>query len=744
MLIFFDFDSAGRRTAVKWFVAMWLSAAFAPLAAGQIVQPTSDLFENTAEPLVPKSGRSERDEDRLLAAAQFGFARMQLQREQLAPALRHYERAFRNDPSPYVAREIITVASQLTRNAEAVRYALLSAEIQPPGGDLSLRLAAILGEQGQFSRAVRLLEFVAHNESQPVTGLSAILLRAELMRMYFMAEQFELAGKSADVVRDALQTPEKFGLSPADQQKLKSQRDRIHPLIAESYLLAKRYADAEAAFRAAHEAKPNEASLNLGLARIAAEQKDWKAARERLTVYFREKSTAGGMEPYAVLAKIIAGETGDEARAKAETVTALQQLREQDPKNNPLGYATAAKLLANDRLDEAAKLYEELLTKQPTTTAYRDLVQIYRKKKDSQGLLRVLAGAVDQGTARAVLSAEGKGLEQDAELVNALVELLRSPAKEHVALQTSSAFVAICLLTLDVGKVDVARDLYERALKAPGNDAVKIRETIGLAALVGEQHQLAIDVLQQAIAAQPPQDKLAAYHYYLSGALEFAGDTDGALAAAEKCATLKRDSAQFQTRPAWVLYHAHRLEQAEQRYREVIAKFDMKYESEEVREQVRQARLILSNICVLQKRIPEAEEWLEQVLDEFPENIGAMNDLGYLWADQGKRLQRALKMIEQAVAADTDNAAYRDSLGWAYFRLGRFTDAIRELERAATTAKDGVIYDHLGDVYLKIDDRKQAVAAWKKGVELMRDNDDAAQRAAITEKINQHSEPSNK
>ena len=56
---------------------------------------------------------------------------------------------------------------------------------------------------------------------------------------------------------------------------------------------------------------------------------------------------------------------------------------------------------------------------------------------------------------------------------------------------------------------------------------------------------------------------------------------------------------------------------------------------------MREARLLLSNIAVLQNRPAEAEEWLEQVLDEFPDDASASNDLGYLWAERGAHLERA-------------------------------------------------------------------------------------------------------
>jgi tetratricopeptide (TPR) repeat protein len=131
--------------------------------------------------------------------------------------------------------------------------------------------------------------------------------------------------------------------------------------------------------------------------------------------------------------------------------------------------------------------------------------------------------------------------------------------------------------------------------------------------------------------------------------------------------------------------------------------------------------MLLSNIAVHRKRMPDAEQWLEEVLDEFPEEIGALNDLGYLWCDQNKHLQRSLTMVQAAVAGDPENAAYRDSLGWAYYRLGRHAEAIEHLELAVKQMKDtpdGVLLDHLGDAYHAAGRKKDALKAWQQAVEL--------------------------
>ncbi len=128
----------------------------------------------------------------------------------------------------------------------------------------------------------------------------------------------------------------------------------------------------------------------------------------------------------------------------------------------------------------------------------------------------------------------------------------------------------------------------------------------------------------------------------------------------------------------------------------------------------------MSALCVVQGRMDEAEEWLQQVLDEYPDDVGANNDLGFLWADENKHLDRALKMIAAAVAAEPENRAYRDSLGWVFYRLGRFPEAVAELEKAVDEKQpDGTVLDHLGDAYEKLGRRKpgrRGLAAGRSGL----------------------------
>jgi Flp pilus assembly protein TadD len=120
----------------------------------------------------------------------------------------------------------------------------------------------------------------------------------------------------------------------------------------------------------------------------------------------------------------------------------------------------------------------------------------------------------------------------------------------------------------------------------------------------------------------------------------------------------------------------------------------------------------------LNKRV-EAEAEYREVLRLDPNNARALNNLGYSMVERNVKLDEALAIIQKAVDAAPDNSSFLDSLGWAYFKLGRFEEAERYINRALEGSyKSAAIYEHLGDVYVKQGKRELAVEAWKKALEL--------------------------
>lgn len=112
-----------------------------------------------------------------------------------------------------------------------------------------------------------------------------------------------------------------------------------------------------------------------------------------------------------------------------------------------------------------------------------------------------------------------------------------------------------------------------------------------------------------------------------------------------------------------------------------------------------------------------AETDFRAAIDLQPSEPSLLNYYGYSLVDRGEKLDEALAMIEQAVALDPRNGAYIDSLGWAYYRLGRLEEAVTTLERAATLeSADPVVNDHLGDAYWRVGRLREARFQWHRAL----------------------------
>lgn len=107
--------------------------------------------------------------------------------------------------------------------------------------------------------------------------------------------------------------------------------------------------------------------------------------------------------------------------------------------------------------------------------------------------------------------------------------------------------------------------------------------------------------------------------------------------------------------------------------------------------------------------------------DQFAE---AYNHLGYSYAEQNNQLKQAVAWLERAIALDPENGYYLDSLAWAYYKQGRYRVALKTIIEAQAALKnkgltiDAVIFEHLGDIYYKLNQLIQAREAWERALSL--------------------------
>lgn len=119
------------------------------------------------------------------------------------------------------------------------------------------------------------------------------------------------------------------------------------------------------------------------------------------------------------------------------------------------------------------------------------------------------------------------------------------------------------------------------------------------------------------------------------------------------------------------------------------------------------------------KRWDRAEQDFLSALEASPDQPLVLNYLGYSWVEQGVQLERARKMIETAVEKRPRDGYITDSLGWVFYRLGDYDEAVVHLERAvALEPGDPVINDHLGDAYWIVGRRLEARFQWLRALSL--------------------------
>lgn len=113
----------------------------------------------------------------------------------------------------------------------------------------------------------------------------------------------------------------------------------------------------------------------------------------------------------------------------------------------------------------------------------------------------------------------------------------------------------------------------------------------------------------------------------------------------------------------------------------------------------------------------EAENYLRKSIELNPKSGEALNYLGYMLVERGRNLEEAVELIKRALVMDSENGAYLDSLGWAYFRLKNYEKAEIYLKKAILKLEDDpVINDHLGDLYLMFNKKEKALAYWEKAL----------------------------
>lgn len=721
-----------RRLLPIWIVLASATSLFAQRDFGPERKDDVIPLVDLPDVLKPLSGRSEAEEDQLTAAAHFAQARLQHAKGKSALALKHYQRAWRYDSdSNQLLAEIVPLAFEAKQSDAAARYAVLAAERDPKDALLVRRLAIYLTDKRDYVRAVRMYEKSLAKNAQLANGMpedfGAAAVYAELGRLYYLTEKYQEAARTFAIVRRAIEDKDSH-FDEAIKKSILGEAATTYALWGEAFLDAGRYDEAASAFQKANDAKKDAPLLAFRLARVAVGQNKLDEAAKQLDEYFAAKTDSSGDDPYELLSKITLQQATNPVAGQEALISKLRKLHNEQPQNVPLAFALADALWTAGKFETAVPLLTKTLARQPDSDRYARLIKHHWEQKEYRELLAVAGQLAERNGSLEAIRELLKELKQDQGLIKGVISLAREQAAVKDPKPNHAPILAAALLVREADQLQEAGELFQLVLDLSPPNPLELQTQWAIGLFLDDHQEPAAVMFRKVLDSKPPPRNASAIRYYLAGALTMGKKTDEALQEMRKAVEANPNNPRYESRIAWILYQAKRMPEAAEEYEKLIEKHSAKQQPE-FREILRSARLALSNIALEQGNFPQAVEWLEQVLDEYPEDPGALNDLGYLWAERGLHLQRSLRMTQKAVELEPKNHSYRDSLGWAYFQLGRFDDAARELIAATADnpEADGVLLDHLGDALHKQGKAAEAKQAWQRALE-------AFQKAGETKK----------
>jgi len=209
----------------------------------------------------------------------------------------------------------------------------------------------------------------------------------------------------------------------------------------------------------------------------------------------------------------------------------------------------------------------------------------------------------------------------------------------------------------------------------------------------------------------------SAYHWEarirIAANLDRLRQTEAAIAALETMAAERPEDPSPLVAAADIL-------RARERYLDAVAMYDRAF-SRIPEFSRRHWTLLYSRGIALErsKQWARAEQDFLHALELRPDQPLVLNYLGYSWTEQGVNLEQARDMIEKAVQQRPNDGYVVDSLGWAYFRMGDYDEAVLHLERAVELRpEDPVINEHLGDAYWRVGRQLEAGFQWRRALAL--------------------------
>jgi len=452
------------------------------------------------------------------------------------------------------------------------------------------------------------------------------------------------------------------------------QQRMAYALLVESLVQANQPAEAEKALREILTFDPTSLEARLTLADLQGRRGDAKAVLETLRGAPEEARDDPRLKRQIAWALYQNGEL-------EEALAAVDSLAGKDPDSNALALLKGLIVAAQGRNDEAVSLLGKVREAQPKDPAV------------ALALARVMQRAGQRDAAAALLLELAGALERDG----------KAAESQEVRLEAAQVYFD----GKQWGKVEEAL----RPLLASTDEAV---------------HGQAVLLQADALAKDNRLDE----------ALALLGGAKDSVAVASKRAELLARAGRAEEGERLFAELAGRNDAAALAAAQAYQRLDRYQESIPLLEKLAAGHpdqavtgFLLGAAYERTGQRDKAVAEFRRVLQVEPDFHAALNYLGYTFAEAGVNLEEALTLVSRAVALEPDNGAYVDSLGWAYYRLGRTEQARSYLERAARLEpEDATLQEHLGDVYVALGQTERARQAYQRALALAGENAEQVRR----------------
>ncbi len=654
-------------------------------------------------------------------------------------AIEWFEKAIKLDPKGVpIYQELIVLYAGMNRVEDAIATCKTILKLDPKNVSTWHQYSRQLRGQGQTKEATEALEKalgLVDGKGHPDQVLQMNLELGELYRQDEKTKKAIAAFQTCSAIFEtALKNP---GLGRFERIKLSAKTASVYEQIGR-LSTPKNPKQAIAAYRRAQALYPEGSHRwNLNLAEVYATVGENSKALKYLDKYLLFLPQR--IEPYELKIQLL-----KRLDRQKEIIPWLEMAGKKDRFNISLQLLLANALADGGQPDQAEKLFQKLAKTNPGQDVYSGLFRLYSKspkfgpKRILTTLDKTIAQADDEADILASTAAKSQAqamlvtVRADKALAKEIVKVARPLMKRKHKFQPRTILL-LAVLADQTDNYVGGEFMYRQLLKI----APKSMEPIaydGLLRMLGRQykHKAVVDVCNEAIQnARSLNESLLRAR--MANALGRLGRMDEALKEADRAIRFAGASSilTMQGLRIRLLVRAGKTKEAIQDCKALLKQYS------EV-DDLLTIRALLSHVYTIAGDIPKAEDQLQLILKIDPNNAGACNDLGYLWADRNKKLAEAEKLIRKAIKLDRQerttftmskdevpepNAAYIDSLGWVLFRRGKFEAARVELERAVKLpgGEDPVIWDHLGDVYHQLNHTKPAIAAWEKALVLYDD-----------------------